>query len=242
MTEHEKKLILSKDEYEHLIERFRYDTPLFSRPIVKQINYYFDTDDLSMNRQSITCRIRLKDGVYKATMKQHLPNTDHSIETRVEIHDGIDKNAFTDMGLVLQGELMTERCVILKDAGYEVVLDKNTYLGQVDYELEIEYAPECEKDARAVFQVILDTLAHRKGFPVCQESYLRAQDVPSKSNRFFERKSVTNQDVSDYSDPDDYMRDYYGSATPDAATCGSCAHFDGNSCEVPYGSCAYKER
>ena len=60
MIELEKKLIISKEEYDYLIEHFGYDNQHCRKPIIKQINYYFDTDDLLMNAQNITCRIRLK--------------------------------------------------------------------------------------------------------------------------------------------------------------------------------------
>ena len=66
MTELEKKL---EDEYDYLMEHLRNESPLLQMPITTQINYYFDTDDFSMNRQNTTFRIRLKDGKYKATMK-----------------------------------------------------------------------------------------------------------------------------------------------------------------------------
>ena len=69
MTELEKKLLLTEDEYDYLMEHLIYESPLIQMPITTQINYYFDTDDFSMNHQNITCRIRLKDGKYKATMK-----------------------------------------------------------------------------------------------------------------------------------------------------------------------------
>ena len=190
MTELEKKLILSKEEYEFLIKHFGYDNTTPSKPIIKQINYYYDTDDLSMNRQNVTCRIRFKDGKYKGTIKRHLPNSEHSTETDVKVYDGILKNAFMDMGLKLQGELITERCIILKDAGCEVVLDKNDYLCHTDYELEIEYAAEHEKDAQTIMKTFKDMLIRRNGFLSYKEDPTYTPKVPSKSSRFFEKKKT----------------------------------------------------
>ncbi len=64
MTEREIKVILSENEYMALIMTFcRYQMSKI------QVNYYFDTDELLMNKNGITCRIRLKDGIYKATVK-----------------------------------------------------------------------------------------------------------------------------------------------------------------------------
>lgn len=192
MTEFEKKMLLSKEEYDYLMEHMGHDSHLSPKLVSKQINFYFDTDDLSMNRENTTCRIRFMDGNYKGTMKSHSESGERSIETEMEVRDGIRDNAFTDMGLRLQGELTTQRCIILKDEHYEVVLDKNEYLGISDYELEIEYMPEFEKEAQTIYQVILDMLFRRKCLLAYKEIYKKKPNVPSKSNRFFERMTVNN--------------------------------------------------
>ena len=254
MTELEKKLFLTEDEYDYLMEHLGYESPSIQKPIVTQINYYFDTDDFSMNRQNTTCRIRLKDGKYKATMKKHSSDTDQSTETEMEIHNGLESNAFTDMGLKLHGELITKRCVVFKDANCEAVLDKNEYLGHTDYELEIEYTGDHEKDAQVILKFFRDMLTRRKCFLAYKESLTALPSVPSKSNRFFERVSnikttiqksasefsTNNTNALDYSDPDDYMRDYFGSVMPDESVCLSCVNFNGSSCNAPSGSCYYE--
>lgn len=180
MTECEKKLLLSEKAYNALMERFS----SAQKQIVTQVNYYFDTDDFAMNRQNTTCRIRLKDGQYKATMKRHAAGTDQSTEAEMEIYAGLDHNAFTDMGLKLWGALTTHRCVLLKNPHLEVVLDRNEYLGHTDYELEIEYLPEYEKEARAVLLFFQDALTRQKGF--CKKIGY-CETAPCKSNRFFKR-------------------------------------------------------
>lgn len=254
MTELEKKLLLTEDEYDYLMERFVYESPLIQKPIVTQINYYFDTDDFSMNRRNTTCRIRLKGGKYRATMKKHSSGGDQSTETEMEIRNGLESNAFTDMGLKLEGELVTKRCVVFKDTDCEVVLDKNEYLGHTDYELEVEYTQEHEKDAQAILNIFRDMLTRRKCFLVNKESLKDAPDVPSKSSRFFERMSSTKAASQapvfepsksyncafDYSDPDDYMHNYFDSMMPGESVCLSCGNFDGSSCHSPSGSCYYE--
>ena len=192
MIEFEKKMLLSKDEYEYLIERFDCKSHSTSSTNIKQINYYFDTDDFSMNRKNITCRIRLKNGKYKATMKQHSSNSDKSTETEMEIYDGLKNNAFTNMGLKLQGSLSTDRYIILKDFNYNVVLDKNEYLGHKDYELEIEYTPEYEKNAKFLLQMFQNMLMRRKCFLAYQERFSNISNVPNKANRFFDRKAIVD--------------------------------------------------
>ena len=237
MTELEKKILLTEEEYYYLMEHLGHDRPLFPKPIVKQINYYFDTDDLSMNRQNTTCRIRLKDGKYNATMKTHSKIGEQSTETEIDVRDGIRDNAFIDMGLKFQGELTTHRCIVFKDKNCEVVLDKNEYLGTFDYELEIEYLPEYENDAQAIYRVILDMLTRRKCFLAYKEGYERNSNVPSKSNRFFERKSTMDEkknvsssylasdanDLADTShetqDPDEYLDEYFYPHEYDESVC-----------------------
>ena len=180
MTECEKKLLLSEKAYNALIEQFSSSR----KPIVTQVNYYFDTDDFAMNRRNTTCRIRLKDGQYKATMKRHAAGTDQSTEAEMEIYAGLDHNAFTDMGLKLWGALTTHRCVLLKNPHLEVVLDRNEYLGYTDYELEIEYLPEYEKEARAVLKEVEKAL-QRKRSPIYNIGIFSAG--LNKSKRFFKR-------------------------------------------------------
>lgn len=180
MTECEKKLLLSEEAYNALMEQFSSSR----KPIVTQVNYYFDTDDFAMSRQDTTCRIRLKDGQYKATMKRHAAGTDQSTEAEMEIYAGLDHNAFTDMGLKLWGALTTHRCVLLKNPHLEVVLDRNEYLGYTDYELEIEYLPEYEKEARAVLKEVEKAL-QRKRSPIYNIGIFSAG--LNKSKRFFKR-------------------------------------------------------
>ena len=180
MTECEKKLLLSEEAYNALMEQFSSSR----KPIVTQVNYYFDTDDFAMSRQDTTCRIRLKDGQCQATMKRHTAGTDQSTETEMEIHAGLDHNAFTDMGLKLWGALTTHRCVLLKNPHLEVVLDRNEYLGYTDYELEIEYLPEYEKEARAVLKEVEKAL-QRKRSPIYNIGIFSAG--LNKSKRFFKR-------------------------------------------------------
>ena len=254
MTELEKKLLLTEDEYDYLMEHLGYENPLIQKPITTQINYYFDTDDFSMNRQNTTCRIRLKDGKYKATMKKHISSGDQSTETEMEIRNGLESNAFTDMGLKLQGELITKRCIVFKDTNCEAVLDKNEYLRHTDYELEIEYTSEHEKDAQAILKIFRDMLIRRKCFLIYKEGIADPPKVPSKSNRFFERMNTTRSvpqvsafdpsknydNTFDYSDPDDYMRNYFDSMMPGESVCLSCGNFDGSSCHSPSGSCYYE--
>ena len=181
MTEMEKKRLLTKEEYVILMSRFGYE-----KPVVKQVNYYYDTVDLSMNRQDITCRIRLKDGKYKGTIKSHSPDGCQSTESEIKVYDGIRKNEFTEIGLKHYGELITKRCIIFKDEGCEAVLDKNEYLGCVDFELEIEYKPDFEHHAADVLRMLTDGIKSSK--TIATDNLINSNlSARSKSKRFFER-------------------------------------------------------
>lgn len=225
MTELEKKLLLTKDEYEYLLDRFSRNSSGKKRPIIRQTNYYFDTNNYAMNKQHITCRIRLKDGKYTGTMKAHTENSDSSAEIAIQVRNGLDDNGFVDMGLIFQGELITERCIIIQNEICEVVLDKNEYLESTDYELEIEYHPEYELVAEATIKVFLDILMQRKCFPTYKESIENSTEKLSKSERFFAKKALTKSNSEktaetksstlldnceyDNYDPDSYMKGYF---------------------------------
>lgn len=192
MTEREKKMLVSKDEYDYLIEQLGYELPGIKKPVIRQINYYFDTEDLAMNQNHITCRIRLKNGHYKGIIKRHFPDTDQSTETEIKIYDGIYENTFTDMGLQLQGSLITERCIIFKDLNHEIVLDKNEYLGYTDYEIEIEYSPDYEEKAELTLKALHNMLVKRNSSSSCRKNSTTFKNVSSKSSRFFKRKKLLN--------------------------------------------------
>ena len=183
IEELEKKLLLTKEEYHFLMEKYGKN-----KAINMQINFYFDTDDLSMNSKGITCRIRLKDGVYKGTMKSHLPDADKSIEASIEVRKGIFDNGFVDMHLKYQGQLFTERCEIYKDSFCDIVLDKNHFLEGTDYELEIEYSSEHEKNAEYIFDGIINLLQQNVPQSSANSIDERRRKTASKSTRFFERR------------------------------------------------------
>ena len=196
MIEKEKKVLLSQKEYSCLLEHFG-----TGKAIIEQTNYYFDTDDLSMNKRNITCRIRFKDGRYKATVKKHTIAAEDSYETEIEVRDGIHDNVFIDLGLQMQGELSTERCVLIESDHYTVLLDRNEYQNRVDYELEIEYSSNFEQEAFAILHTLSDILLYHNFAFSSQSLIERCKNAKSKSQRFFEAQKE--------SDPDDYLQAWF---------------------------------
>ena len=180
MLEYEKKILLTAEEYFTLLRlKDKKQSPTI------QTNYYYDTDDLKMNLQGITCRIREKNGKYKATIKAHKQaNKECSIEKTKDALNKYDDSLFSGMHLKLQGSLTTERVILYSDNGCEVVLDKNMYLGMTDYELEVEYLPEYEEHASKLIYRHISFL-----YPLKLCMLILSQRVSkSKSERFFEYK------------------------------------------------------
>ena len=185
MLEYEKKVMLSETEYLTLMR-----TMCHREPGCIQTNYYFDTDDLAMNKKGITCRIRSKNGRFETTVKSHGCETDISSEQSTEIRDAFGAGAFLEMGLHLQGSLITQRTAVYSDGYCEAVLDRNTYLGCTDYELEIEYMRGCDEQATRLLQGIAGILLAENRITNTEDFCKRAGRSQSKSERFFRRKMV----------------------------------------------------
>ena len=185
MLEYEKKIMLTADEYQAIVKLLCKDLP-----IKTQTNYYFDTDNLDMNSNGITCRIREKDGRYKATIKSHCAERpDCSVEEDLSEKTDFYPSSFTGFGLRYQGELVTDRIVVQKDSDCELVIDRNTYLGYEDFELEIEYREESEYMAQELLKRIAEILIAVNLLNDSQAFIDRAKQSKSKSHRFFEGKA-----------------------------------------------------
>ena len=175
--------MLTKEEYDVLVSR------CINLKLDAQINYYFDTEDFVMNSKGITCRIRAKNGKYKATIKKHSnDNSNCSIEEQLYYKTELDTRVFDALGLCYQGELVTLRACIYRDDFCEIVLDKNMYLDYIDFEMEIEYRKDCEKNALEAIKKAAACLEKANLISSTDEFMLRFEKSKSKSKRFFERK------------------------------------------------------
>jgi uncharacterized protein YjbK len=146
----ESKVLLSKKDYEKLLDRIA-----FPAESVTQTNYYLDSDELTLKKYGMIVRIRENvGGKYVLTMKAPLAEglleknqplskkeADAMIKTNVfprgDIYDFLDILHIKPESLKILATLTTER----KVAEYgEVKLDisKNTYGKKVDYELECD--------------------------------------------------------------------------------------------------------
>ncbi len=184
MIEHEIKLMLTEKEYEYICAMFA-----DSCETLKQINYYYDTNNFEMNKKGITCRVRNIGDYYCATMKTH-KNTAFGIseETSFVVYSVAEVMDFFGFHLRKQGCLTTYRTNLKADFDILVTLDKNTYLGIEDHELEIEYDEEKCSLAYGFLRELSETMYFDSILRSQDELLLRAGTGKSKSSRFFERR------------------------------------------------------
>lgn len=157
-VEVEYKAMISKDEYQDLLEYFS-EFAEVKEPYT-QTNYYFDTEDNIFIKQGITIRLRNIKDFWELQIKipKHSEGdfncqeeVSHSVseeEANRLISEGINKKnkMFADLvskkdinvGLInMIGNLQTNRNDYLFYTD-KISLDENIYLGTTDYELEWE--------------------------------------------------------------------------------------------------------
>ncbi len=166
----EAKVLVSKDDYRLLTKEFA------SYPRYVQTNYYIDTEDRALAKEGIALRIREKEGQYELTLKTPLSqgllekNAPITMNQFVALRDE-DEFPETDLKrfltmldfdvkeLRILTSLSTERIDVEYEGGL-LSIDRNSYSGQVDYEIEFEYnnIDDAEK--------ILEKLLASKGIKV----------------------------------------------------------------------------
>lgn len=149
----EAKVLIDEKSYQKVKEHYKkYVTSQYT-----QTNYYIDTTDFELRNKGIGLRIREKNNKYELTLKT--PLSEGLLEktdpiTQEQFLDLKDKNIFPETNiktfilmlgfdfdisqLKILASLVTERIDVEFDTGI-FSIDKNTYLGHVDYELEKEH-------------------------------------------------------------------------------------------------------
>ena len=149
--ENECKVLLNSDDYETIYNYFDLD----KCPLIKQVNYYFDTINFKLANNKYNLRVRhvLDKDTFTLTVK--VPQNDGS---NLEINEDItyeefkiliEKNElpngyikerieeFNDEKIILLASLITSRYEFEYNSGM-MALDYNEYNGKYDYELEFE--------------------------------------------------------------------------------------------------------
>lgn len=165
----EAKVLISKDDYERVIKLYNKE----NATKITQTNYYIDTDSLYLKRYGIGLRIREKSYytlTLKAPMAEGLLEKKESItkeqyealKNKQIFPSGNIKNFLLMLGvdiskLKILTELVTERTEIENFSGGEIFsIDKNSYNGLIDYELEME--GESLERAKAALKEICNEL------------------------------------------------------------------------------------
>lgn len=175
--ENEFKLILTEKEYNHLM-------CIVKSIVVKsgwQTNYYYDTMDGLLRKENATVRVRQTADKLEGTVKRHLSAMGDSTEDHFPVSK-IPQAIMLDHFLVwLRGSLNTHRTVLRVSESITMMLDMNTYLGVVDYELEVEFSAEYRSQAEGIVMLVRSLIC-------------RGQTAPSvsKSERFFRRLNELN--------------------------------------------------
>lgn len=163
----EAKALVSQDDYKKLAKAFP------GSPRYTQTNHYIDSDDRILNKEGIALRIREKNGTYELTLKTPLS------QGLLEKNCVISKEQFDDFaakGIFPKGDtsrfltmldidiktlkiltsLTTDRIDVEYEGGL-LSIDRNTYSGKTDYEIEFEY------NNLGGAENILSTLLHKFG-------------------------------------------------------------------------------
>ena len=159
------KNLLTESEYDKIRnDHFSGEQPLHLT------NYYIDNNELQLINNLLMLRIRVEDGTQLMTVK--IPDERHVVYeysgiTDIELTEGaaIDESSIPENikeqlekrnikmeSLAVQGSLITERFEKALNLGL-LVLDRSTYLGTTDFELEFE-APDVSTGQAEFTQIL----------------------------------------------------------------------------------------
>ena len=156
--EKEIKILLTKDEYQKLDGIFDW-----SKDYIQTNHYYGGEEDIISKTN--TYRVRDKNGKIKIQIKMpvsydgslHIKkeyekeiNSVPEVLSKEELSEITGKDFKDDKEYI--GKLETRRKECLKYDNVEICLDKNNYLGKIDYEIEIEFKGEYPKDVISILE------------------------------------------------------------------------------------------
>lgn len=138
----EYKQLLTKEEYQ-IIEQFLIKKNIKS---IDQENYYFDTKDFKLKEKQKALRIRKKENIYEACLKQQ--REFDILEDNIILSEIEATKMFNNPNLLASAYGLAEKVILLgslKTSRYEyqlveglICLDKSRYLNTEDYEIEFE--------------------------------------------------------------------------------------------------------
>lgn len=167
MIEAEFKCLVNKSIYDKILNTIMHNDS-YDNTKTLQINYYYDTENFDLYKKNITCRVRQKESNLKLQFKTSIYNED-VLRVKNESSFFINElpssiildNFFSVINFEINsnanmyGQLVTERNTCVISNKLKIDLDKNIYLGVVDYELEIELLDDNKSEASKLLKEIM---------------------------------------------------------------------------------------
>ena len=167
----EAKSMINEEDYNLLLNDLVNEYPSY-----EQVNYLIHPIYLPLSDKSVACRMRVKPNVIEFTLKINLD------EGKLEINQDLSKeeiNNFLNNHIVPKGEIYDEclkrnLCnpedlrvfatlkttrIDIQEEDYLISIDKNEYLGRVDYEVE------CESSSMEKAEKYLKEFLNKKNIP-----------------------------------------------------------------------------
>lgn len=186
MLEQEYKKMLSKEQYDSIESYFDFTYERI------QINHYYDSPNFDMIKNGFTVRVREIIGEHlflqiKKSADSKINGVKVRNEFEREIFDLPKEISISNVEKLINekfkigfskleniGSLITKR-KILKIQNCEISLDKNDYLGKIDYELEIEFNG-----------------SHFEAFQILKELGLEDEETAMGKNKRFLKEKLKN--------------------------------------------------
>lgn len=139
MLELEYKFLITKEQFDSLMDNLPPEIKSRAAEPYIQINYYYDTPDYAAHKAGLTVRVRQKNGTLQGQVKRHdKGKTVKSVEEYFDVESLPEHVEIDGMTLGYLGNLVCRRSSYICD-GYQLDFDETFYLGKQDYELEIEF-------------------------------------------------------------------------------------------------------
>ena len=172
--EKEYKYLVSAERFQVLLSKCNMKYLFIKQKL--QANYYYDTENNTLNKAKTTVRIRQYHNNMKLQIKKHTEcseglSTSNEYSETIDILPSVLRRTDIIDNLYLKGVLFTERKIFLFGENSIICFDENMYLGTCDYEIEIEL-DEADKD---------------KVSAVIEYLGLTQKPIVNKSERFFKR-------------------------------------------------------
>lgn len=189
MKENEYKCMLKKGEFDYIQSCLKLNGSAAAMQHKAQTNYYYDTEDYALDRAGITCRVRDDYCTLEGTLKIHgKSEQDGNLEIPIKTNGVPESFLLGGKRLLFIGTLHTDRNIYKLSEGISLMFDANTYLGERDFEMEIEFMENKRYEAGKLFREMQLLAYQYRMMCGCASVAEKNEGVPSKSARFIRKK------------------------------------------------------